>query len=208
MPESSEGQAAPAPAPSSIPPAPASTAVQLTQQIRELLSDVAGVVLAGYLVSKGAITGLQALYFAAVLILPSPVLVRIAKVLGARGTSSGAGVAVALLSASAAWAHTKVYAVGAAGVLGLAACLSGCPIPPPDGCPPRATRCSPSGVPQVCTLGQYWSAPRPETPCPAGSVCCYTRSPYGRALHACVPPSACLPEPPPPEDAGTEGGAL
>jgi hypothetical protein len=86
--------------------------------------------------------------------------------------------------------------------------LSGCPMPPPDGCPPRATRCSPSGVPQVCTLGQYWSAPRPETPCAAGSVCCYTRSPYGRELHACVPQGACLPEPPPPNDAGLEGGAL
>ena len=86
--------------------------------------------------------------------------------------------------------------------------LAGCPLPPPDGCSPRATRCSPSGVPQACTLGQYWSAPRPETPCAAGSVCCYARSPYGRALHACVPQGACLPEPSPPDDAGTEGGAL
>lgn len=84
--------------------------------------------------------------------------------------------------------------------------LTGCPIPPPDGCPPRATRCSPSGVPQSCTLGQYWSSMRPERPCSAGSVCCYTRSPYGRELHACVPPEDCLPEPAA-ADAGVEGGA-
>lgn len=104
------------------------------------------------------------------------------------------------------YAESRVLAAIAAVSLVALALLTGCPIPPPDGCPPRATRCSPSGVPQSCTLGQYWSSMRPERPCSAGSVCCYTRSPYGRELHACVPPEDCLPEPAA-TDAGAEGGA-
>lgn len=96
----------------------------------------------------------------------------------------------------------------ACAVLALAFWFSGCSSQQPDGCPVRATRCSPRGIPQSCTLGKYWSSPRPETPCAAGAVCCYAMSPYGRALHTCVPQGACLPEPSPPVDAGTEGGAL
>ena len=133
MPESTEGQPSAAPASSSIPPArDPSPGVRVTQQIREALTDLGGLALAAYLVHRGAITGLHALYFAVVLLLPSPVLLRVAKIIGARGSSSGAGVAVALLSASAAWAHTKVYAVAGAGVLGLAACLGGCSAATPN----------------------------------------------------------------------------
>ncbi|MBL8684434.1 MAG: hypothetical protein JNK05_34995 [Myxococcales bacterium] len=142
MPESTEGQPSAAPAPSSIPPArDPSPGVRVTQQIREALTDLGGLALAAYLVHRGAITGLHALYFAVVLLLPSPVLLRVAKIIGARSGSAGAGVAVALLSASAAWAHTKVYAVGAAGVLGLAACLGGC-----SGATPHVQAISPSIV--------------------------------------------------------------
>jgi hypothetical protein len=161
-------------------------------------------VLAGYLVSKGAISGTHALLFALALLLPSPLLLRIAKLIGARGSSAGAGAAVALLSASAAWAHVKSYAVLGAGVLGMAACLSGCPLPAPDGCTPFATRCSPSGIPETCSQSQRWSHAPPASPCSSRgpSVCCRTRSPWGNDLYACAPPSACLPETV--TDAGTE----
>lgn len=112
--------------PSSSAPVDPSPGVRIAQHIREALTDTVGLVLAGYLVSKGAVSGTHALLFALALLLPSPLLLRLAKVLGARGSSAGAGVAVALLSASAAWAHFKSYAVVGAGVLGLAACLGGC----------------------------------------------------------------------------------
>lgn len=119
--------AASAPSPS-VPPAPVdpSAGVRVTQQIREALTDLGGLALAAYLVQRGAITGTHALLFALALLLPSPLLLRLAKVLGARSGSAGAGAMVALLSASAAWAHFKSYAVLGAGVLGMAACLSGC----------------------------------------------------------------------------------
>lgn len=118
--------AAPAQSPSVPPPRDPSPGVRITQQIREALTDLGGLALAAYLVSRGAISGQHALYFAVVLLLPSPVLLRVAKIIAARGGSAGTGVAIALLGASAAWAHWKSYAVGAAGMLGLAACLGGC----------------------------------------------------------------------------------
>lgn len=111
----------------SVPPArDPSPGVRVTQQIREALTDLGGLALAAYLVQRGAITGQHALLFALALLLPSPLLLRLAKVLGARSGSAGAGAMVAMLSASAAWAHFKSYAVLGAGVLGLAACLGGC----------------------------------------------------------------------------------
>jgi len=78
--------------------------------------------------------------------------------------------------------------------VGLGAVLAGCPLPPPDGCTPRDTRCAPDGVPEVCSSTQRWTRGAPSEPCPSGSTCCRALSPYGRALHACVPASACLPE--------------
>lgn len=113
--------------PTSVPPpVDPSPGVRITQQIREAMTDLGGLALAAYLVQRGAITGTHALLFALALLLPSPLLLRLAKVLGARGGSAGAGAMVAMLSASAAWAHFKAYAVLGAGVLGLAACLGGC----------------------------------------------------------------------------------
>ncbi len=87
-------------------------------------------------------------------------------------------------------------------VLFAAACC-GCPMPAPDGCTPFATRCSPSGIPEVCSQSRRWSHAPPATACSSRGpvVCCWTRSPYGRELHACVPESACLPET---GDAGVE----
>jgi len=118
--------AASAPSPSVPPARDPSPGVRVTQQIREALTDLGGLALAAYLVQRGAITGQHALLFALALLLPSPLLLRLAKVLGARGSSAGAGVAVALLGASAAWAKAKGAVVIGAGVLGLAACLGGC----------------------------------------------------------------------------------
>lgn len=82
--------------------------------------------------------------------------------------------------------------------------LVGCPMPPVDGCPPFAQRCSPRGVPEVCSPQQRWvPADRPCLERP-GDVCCLTRSPYGRDIHACVPSRLCLPESAPVQDGGAE----
>lgn len=188
MPESTEGQPSAAPASPSVPPArDPSPTVRVTQQIREAVTDLGGLALAAYLVSRGAITGLHALYFAVVLLLPSPVLLRVAKIVGARGSSAGAGVDVALLSASAAWAHTKAYAVGAAGVLGLAACLSGCPrMPPAEGCGSGAVRCSERGVPQLCDPQGRWT-PMDDQCGAHNAQCCVTRAYSARLIAVCLP---------------------
>lgn len=88
------------------------------------------------------------------------------------------------------------WALGVGALCFAAASLAGCPLPPPDGCTPRDTRCAPDGVPEVCSQGQRWTRGSPAEPCPERSSCCLARSPYGRNVHACVPPSACLPEQP------------
>lgn len=126
MSEPNNGQAKPASASSPSVPPPAPTSVQITQQIREAITDTAGLVLAGYLVSRGAIGGVHALYFALALLLPSPVLVRLAKVLGARTTSAGTGAAMALLGASALYTKIKGAMVLGVAAVGLAACLGAC----------------------------------------------------------------------------------
>jgi len=100
------------------------------------------------------------------------------------------------------------FALGALVLAPIAgALLSGCPLPPADGCTPLATRCSPEGVPQSCSPSQRWTSGALQRPCAqraAGSVCCRARSPYGTELYACVPQSVCLPETS--ADAGAEGG--
>ena len=113
----------------SVPPASAvdpSPGVRITQHIREALTDLGGFAAAVYLARHGAITGAQALYFMIALALPSPLLLRLAKIVSGRGSSSGAGVAVALLGASAAWAKAKLYAVAGVAAISVAACLGGC----------------------------------------------------------------------------------
>lgn len=73
--------------------------------------------------------------------------------------------------------------------------LQGCPLPPQDGCTPMATRCSPQGKPQRCSAsGRWWSEPASQ-PCAAvGATCCLAMSPFGNAVHACLPQGVCLPE--------------
>lgn len=68
-----------------------------------------------------------------------------------------------------------------------------CPhLPPPDGCGPQQTRCSPSGLPQVCSGTQRWTNVQ-EDPCPAGSMCCPTKSVFdaNKIIHACVAKEKC-----------------
>ncbi len=187
--ENKEGQAiAPAPlSPSGSRARDPSSGVRITQQLREAVTDLGGLALAGYLASKGAITGLQALYFAVVLLLPSPVLLRIAKIIAARGGSAGAGVAVALLSASASWVHGKVYAVAGVGVLSLAACLAGCVrLPPSDRCGAGAVRCSLQGVPQLCDPQGRWT-PMDEQCSRSNGQCCVTSAYSARRIALCLP---------------------
>jgi len=79
-----------------------------------------------------------------------------------------------------------------------AAALSACKLPDPDGCVPYATRCSPLGVPQVCSASQRWQQAMSE-PCPAGSVCReVVLPPSGRAAHVCAEP----------ESSEVDGGAV
>ena len=83
-------------------------------------------------------------------------------------------------------------------LLATSAMLTGCPhLDDPVGCPPNARRCSPAGVPEICSPGQRWSPA--DRPCAElHGVCCETRSPYGRITVAC--PTTC-----PAGDAGTNG---
>jgi len=154
--------------PSSIssPPPDPSPHVRVMQQIRETLTDIAGLVLAGYLVHRGAISGQHALLFALALLLPSQVLVRLAKMLGTRGAS---GAAIALLSAATVWTKVKSWLVVGAGVVSMAACLAGCRMPAPDGCTPGSRRCH-EDTPQVCSPGQRWT-PADVRCSTVGSVC-------------------------------------
>ena len=86
--------------------------------------------------------------------------------------------------------HAAPIAMAIAALVALA--LAGCPLPQPDGCAPRSTRCAPDGVPEVCSQTQRWTRGAPSEPCPSGSVCCAAVGAYGRELHACVPAAACL----------------
>jgi hypothetical protein len=109
-------------------------------------------------------------------------------------------------NASGGYAEAAVLRwVAAVSVAALGALwLAGCPMNKPDGCTPATTRCSPSGVPETCSTTQRWSHAPPASPCSqrGPSVCCWTRSPWGRELYGCALPSACLAEPA--RDAGAE----
>lgn len=81
-------------------------------------------------------------------------------------------------------------------LLALTLALAGCPrLPPVDLCQPGAQSCI-GDRPHVCSQSQRWAPASPRTCASASLVCCYTRSPFGRDLYACVPASACIPEGP------------
>lgn len=72
--------------------------------------------------------------------------------------------------------------------------LGGCPhLPEPTGCTPQASRCH-AGAPEVCSPAGRWTPA--DQPCAPAGVCCWTVSPYGTHLHACVPRERCVPEQP------------
>lgn len=99
-----------------------SAGVRLAGVVREGLTDLAGVVLAGYLATKAIVPGTWALGFVLVLLLPSPVLLRLAKIVAARG--GGGGAALALVGASVAYSQIKTGAVVVTGAaVALGACL-------------------------------------------------------------------------------------
>jgi len=105
---------------SSVPPPGAPASVLLAQQAREALTDLAGVILAGYLAQARIVSGEHALVFAAILLLPSPLLARLSKLLTARGRISAALV---LLGAAALWTRAKTVLLGAASVAAISSCL-------------------------------------------------------------------------------------
>lgn len=80
-------------------------------------------------------------------------------------------------------------AIAAVFVVGIAVAAS-CKLPPPDGCEPYVTRCSPAGVPQLCSGSQRWQQSMADG-CPEGSVCGPVMI-HGRVRHACAPPSAIV----------------
>lgn len=146
----------------SRPPDP-SPGVRALQNFRELVTDSLGIVAFAYLVKISAISGHVAVLAMLGLLLPARTLRELAQVAAAR--AGGAGVAVTLLGAAAAYGQIKSL-LGTAAVAGAlltgAALLPGCPMPAPDGCTPRDVRCH-GGAPQICSPGQRWT--------PADVVC-------------------------------------
>jgi hypothetical protein len=222
MPDETPSAAQPAPAetptpaqrpaaPAALAPvAPAAPPPPLAVQLLDQLSDLAGVGAATYLAAIGRVTGLEALIaIGAILGVQTGLRRALGGKGGERGTGSGtggggglatAGVAAMLAAGHQAGHAAAVLAVGALAArrallaLGVSAALTGCPLPPPDGCTPRDTRCAPDGVPEVCSSTQRWTRGAPSEPCPSAATCCRTRSVLGGLLHACVPSSACVPE--------------
>lgn len=99
-----------------------SAGVRLAGVVREGVTDLAGVALAGYLATKAIVPGTWALGFVLVLLLPSPVLLRLAKIVAARG-GGGGGAALALVGASVLWSQIKT---GAVVVTGAAVAIGAC----------------------------------------------------------------------------------
>lgn len=145
--------------------------------------------------------------------------------LGPKGLPGAGAVALLVFSLAqlfSAGAHShagyvrlpRVVRRGLRWLLTALACVSiaGCELPKPDGCTPRDTRCSPSGIPEVCSSTQRWTHGATTPACStwgASITCCLARTPYDGVRHACVPPVACIPETPSAApDAGAESGAL
>lgn len=203
MPESNPAEqpvAAPAPSPSvpstpspSTPPGPPKSTLR---QVLEAIVDLAAIAVAGGLAWVGKVDGNVALVVVSLL-----AGVRVSDLVAAKSNGGGpSGPGAGGIAGGVLWllGHLAPRAQHAAGltVLGLSLALAGCPLPAPDNCTPFATRCSPSGIPETCSQSQRWSHAPPASPCSSRGpvVCCRTRSPWGRELHACAPRTACLPE--------------
>jgi hypothetical protein len=102
------------------PPDP-SVAVRLAGVVREGITDLGGLVLLGYLATRGQIPGTWAVIAMLILLVPQPVLLRLAKIAQAR--AGGGGAALALVGASVAYSQLKT---GAVVVTGAAVALGAC----------------------------------------------------------------------------------
>lgn len=97
-----------------------SPGVRVTKELRELATDLGGMVLAAFFVHYHSLNVLYALAFVCVLVVPASVLTRYARIILARGSSAPA--AAALLAASASLAYVKTGVVVGGAVLTLASC--------------------------------------------------------------------------------------
>lgn len=102
------------------PPDP-SVAVRLASVVREGITDLGGLVLLGYLATRGQIPGTWAVIAMLILLVPQPVLLRLAKIAQAR--AGGGGAALSLVAVSVAYSQAKTAAVG---VTGAAVALGAC----------------------------------------------------------------------------------
>jgi hypothetical protein len=90
--------------------------------VREGITDLGGLALLGYLATRGQIPGTWAVIAMLILLVPQPVLLRLAKIAQAR--AGGGGAALSLVAASVAYSQAKTAAVGiTAGAVALGACL-------------------------------------------------------------------------------------
>jgi hypothetical protein len=104
------------------PPIDPSPGVRIAQQVREGLTDLAGLALLGYLATRQLIPGTWAVIAMLALLVPAPVLLRLAKVLEAR-YGRGVASAAVLVAASSAYATIKQ---GAVVVTGAAVAIGAC----------------------------------------------------------------------------------
>lgn len=157
-------------------------------QIVDMLGEIVFVVILGWLTSKGR-ASVEAFVGASFVVLGVQNSIRnVAARRGIVPPDTSGIVSLMLFGFSAARAF---------GVLALLCFVSlqACRLPPPDNCSPRATRCSPDGIPDRCSNSLRWYHESNATPCAQlDSVCCLSPSPYGNNVHACVPSTACLPE--------------
>lgn len=100
----------PAPPRTELPqPLDPSVGVRLAGVVREGVTDLGGLVLLGYLATRGQIPGTWAVVAMLILLVPQPVLLRLAKIAQARAGGGGAGLS--LVAASVAYSQLKTGAV-------------------------------------------------------------------------------------------------
>lgn len=85
-----------------------SVGVRLAGVVREGVTDLGGLVLLGYLSTRGQIPGTWATIAMLILLVPQPVLLRLAKIAQAR---AGGGAGLSLVAASVAYSQLKTGAV-------------------------------------------------------------------------------------------------
>lgn len=99
-----------------------SPGVRLASVVREGITDLGGLALLGYLTTHGHVPGTWAVAAMLALLVPAPVLLRLAKVLEAR-YGRGGGAALALVATSVAYSQIKT---GAVAITGAAVALGAC----------------------------------------------------------------------------------